>query len=536
MKNLHVLAVAVSLFFGTKNIHAQFLTGANFSGSFETKNQLFRTDNNIGATVPNDKIGSNNYLKLDFSKGIFVAGMRYEAYLPVIFGYSPLYNGNKIVNRFFGIRKDEFELTVGNFYEQFGSGLVFRAYEDRQLGIDNSVDGVSIKFNIIEPVTIKAIYGKQRLGMETGNGIIRGIDAELDVFGLLKSNTANYLSVSGSLVSRYEAYTGGLSTVPENVTAYSARFDFVAGNFGLNSEYVQKSSDPHLLNKYSYRKGRTLLINSSYSLEGMGMNVNLRRTENMDFRAEREAVNSDLLINYVPGLSKQHKYSVLNLYPYAVQSNNEIGGQIDFYATVPKGTFLGKNYGTLISANFSTYYEMDTIATTNAEAFNSDFFAVSKTKYFHDFNVEIEKKWSKKLKTTLTYANIYYNKTKLEGEAYEIVKSNSVVADFLYLINEKNSLRVELSHLATKTDYLNWVGAMVEYGVAPYFTCFVSDLYNYQGNKRAHYYNTGFAISKGDLNFSLRYGRQKKGVLCVGGVCTQVPAFSGFVAGLTVAF
>jgi len=77
---------------------------------------------------------------------------------------------------------------------------------------------------------------------------------------------------------------------------------------------------------------------------------------------------------------------------------------------------------------------------------------------------------------------------------------------------------------------------MVEYGVAPYFTCFVSDLYNYQGNKRAHYYNTGFAISKGDLNFSLRYGRQKKGVLCVGGVCTQVPAFSGFVAGLTVAF
>jgi hypothetical protein len=33
-------------------------------------------------------------------------------------------------------------VTIGNFYDQFGSGMIFRAYEERQLGIDNSLDGI----------------------------------------------------------------------------------------------------------------------------------------------------------------------------------------------------------------------------------------------------------------------------------------------------------------------------------------------------------------------------------------------------------
>ena len=33
------------------------------------------------------------------------------------------------------------DVTIGNFYDQFGSGLVFRSYEERNLGIDNAMDG-----------------------------------------------------------------------------------------------------------------------------------------------------------------------------------------------------------------------------------------------------------------------------------------------------------------------------------------------------------------------------------------------------------
>ena len=40
-------------------------------------------------------------------------------------------------------------MTVGNFYDQFGSGLVFRSYEERNLGIDNAMDGFRL---ILQPI------------------------------------------------------------------------------------------------------------------------------------------------------------------------------------------------------------------------------------------------------------------------------------------------------------------------------------------------------------------------------------------------
>ena len=36
------------------------------------------------------------------------------------------------------------ELTLGDYYDQFGSGLIFRTYEERSLGIDNSLRGARL--------------------------------------------------------------------------------------------------------------------------------------------------------------------------------------------------------------------------------------------------------------------------------------------------------------------------------------------------------------------------------------------------------
>ena len=37
---------------------------------------------------------------------------------------------------------DNLEITAGNYYDQLGSGLIFRSYEEKGLGIDNAMDGV----------------------------------------------------------------------------------------------------------------------------------------------------------------------------------------------------------------------------------------------------------------------------------------------------------------------------------------------------------------------------------------------------------
>ena len=52
--------------------------------------------------------------------------------------YDPQYRGNGIPFRFISYVSDGLEVTVGNYYEQFGSGLVLRTYEDKGLGVDNA--------------------------------------------------------------------------------------------------------------------------------------------------------------------------------------------------------------------------------------------------------------------------------------------------------------------------------------------------------------------------------------------------------------
>ena len=67
--------------------------------------------------------------------------MRYESYLDPILGYPGRFRGSGVGYRYANYAKENFEVTLGNFYEQFGSGLLLRAYEERQLGIDNALDG-----------------------------------------------------------------------------------------------------------------------------------------------------------------------------------------------------------------------------------------------------------------------------------------------------------------------------------------------------------------------------------------------------------
>ena len=63
-----------------------------------------------------------------------------RAILPsALLGYSEIYNNDGIAQYFFKYEDQKNEIKVGSIYEQFGNGLIFRAWEDRQLGINNSI-------------------------------------------------------------------------------------------------------------------------------------------------------------------------------------------------------------------------------------------------------------------------------------------------------------------------------------------------------------------------------------------------------------
>lgn len=122
------------------------LQGGSITGNMETNVQYLNTDTLIGAFAPDQKVVMNAYMNVNYSVNKFRAGMRLESYLPAIAGYPAFYSGTGIPYRYFQYASDEITVTVGNFYDQFGSGLIFRSYEERALGLDNAMEGASIRF------------------------------------------------------------------------------------------------------------------------------------------------------------------------------------------------------------------------------------------------------------------------------------------------------------------------------------------------------------------------------------------------------
>lgn len=495
----------------------------HLSGSFESYTQLYQRDTKINAVLPQDRIGSNNFLKIDYNYKKFTAGLQFEGYLPSIAGYPYSINQSKIINRYIKYGTDKFSIQVGDFYEQFGSGLVFRSWENRQIGINNALEGVNVMVKPLSFIQLKAVYGRPRKVLDRSNSIVRGIDAEFDITGIDKTYAGNInISAGISYVTRYQQYTGPDIDFPATVKALAARFNIAGPSANISVEYVHKGEDPNINNFQKRSAGKALLLNGSYAKKNLGITFNLRAMENLDFRGERDATATMLPVNFIPALTKQHDYLATNIYVYNAQPLAESGGQIDLFYNL-KGK---KNKPSRLAVNFAHYRSL---SDTN------NLFSAGNNKYFQDFSAEWKKKWSGKWSTILAYHNLFYNKSIVEGGIYPDIKSNIFVVNALYKYSKKNSLRFELQSLFTQQDNGNWFAAVTEFGFAPKWNVFVSDLYNY-GVTKIHYPTIGGSYTKSGSRFSMSYGRQRAGLFCVGGICRFVPAATGITATLTTTF
>ncbi len=533
------------LHFGQGNIE-QTLNKGQIRGNFQFDGQYYQEDTVIGAQQPNEEILSNGFLNLVYSNGNFSTGFRYESYQNALLGFPEGYQGNGITYRFATFTKDELSVTAGNFYEQFGNGLAFRAYEERGLGYDNVMDGVRIKYEPLEGINLTAMTGKQRIFFEYGDGIVRGFDADINLNQLIPSFKENKtkIIVGGSAVSKYQADQDSRYVLPENVATVASRINVNRGKININAEYAYKNNDPSADNGFIYRQGEAMFLQTSYSQKGFGLVLAAKRNDNFSFRSNRNEAQQNLLINYLPALTKQHTYNLLaTLYPYATQLNGEIAFQADLIYKFKKGTFLGGKSGMDIQLNYSTANNIDTThlndELTLRQGYKSDFLKIGEV-YFKDFNVQVDKKFSKKVKGRFTYANLVYNQDVIEGKPGKPkVYANIGIADVTYKFSLRKSLRTEAQVLLTEQDQGEWATLLLEYSYSPHWFVAFLDQYNY-GNKdsdlQVHYYNvSGGYVNKGN-RISISYGRQRAGIFCVGGVCRVVPASNGVYLSVTSSF
>jgi len=503
------------------------------TGSFESYNQYYVGDNKTNSEVPDSRIGSNNYLKLDYRKGNFTFGIRYEGYFPPLLGYPMEFEGRGIANRFASFENELLKVTGGNLYEQFGSGLVLRAFEERLLGIDNSIDGVNVHLNPYSGITLKGVLGEQRDFFELSEGQVRGFDSEFSMKQLMDFKKNADLVLGFSAVSKFQEYTGPDEDFPEIVNAYSYRMAVQGTKANLELEYATKSPDPSETNNFGMEDGSAALLRIGYFIPNLGANLTLRRIENFDFRSDRQASITRLWMNYVPAETRQHGYLLSNIYPYNAQNQGEAGGQIDLTYNLKKGSGLGGKYGTNVSVNFAKY---NSLKLADEQEGTTDFLGLGNIEYYEDFNVEVKRKISKKYRMIFGYVSQKYNRQIVEGIPSDLIETDIAIVEAQLKFPKRRSARVELQHLWTTQDQKEWLAYLVEYNMAPKWFLYVFDQYNYGAEEKVHYYQAGFAYIKGATRIAGSYGRQRGGLLCVGGVCRFVPFATGWNLNISTSF
>jgi len=535
-----VLSACLAILFPLTSLSQDGLPG-EIHGNFQMDMQYYNSDTVIGAPDVPEQMLMRGFSNLNYTLGDFTAGVRYESYLNTLQGFDPRYEGNAFPYRFASYNADGLEITVGNYYEQFGNGLIFRSYEEWGLGYDNVMDGIRVKGSPYKGVYIKGIIGTQRSFMSQGPGIVRGADIEVivnELFDSLQAKTT--LILGGSFISKYQEDIDPIYVLPENVAAWAGRVTLIRGNVNLMGEYAYRFNDPSMINGYIYKPGEALMLSASYSVKGFGVVVTAKRVDNMDFRSDRTAAGSSLSINYLPSISKVHTYSLSAYYPYATQPNGETGIQAEVMYKFKKDSRIGGKYGVQLAVNYTAISGLKTTPLYNGLGYQSEFLAVGDEPYFSDFNIDITKKFSKKIKASFSYINLVYNKDIVQGLAgYGTIYADIGVIDVTYKIKRKRTLRMELQSLTTKQDDGSWIQSLAEYTMAPHWFIAVFDEYNY-GNKkeqrRLHYFTTQAGYKNKGNTITVGYGRQRAGIFCVGGVCRNVPASNGITLAITSSF
>lgn len=553
MKKYIALVLVVAL--STASVYAQ--DKGVFSGNLQSNFNVFLKDSLIGAVEGaspqyGKQISSAEswlYMNYDIKGWHFAA--RYD-----------LFNNSNLLNPadaysgqglgFWQIKKNvgDLEITAGSFYDQFGSGAVFRAFENRLIGIDYAMEGVRLKYNISKDFSVKAFTGKQKGGLErrfdASPQIVKGINAEKGFM----SEKGSILNVGASAVNRTldeNAYSKlvteiqGLGLSKEdgfypkyNTYLMNGYFNASVGDFGFNGEFNYKTAEPIKDNRDSliYGDGNLALAGVSYSKRklgkkknaGIGINLQYRRIDNFALNVDPYSQLNLLqgLLSYQPSLSRQASYRMLARYQAPAQFTGEQGIQAEIIYSFNKNTNITLNY--------------------------SDITDLEGRQLFREKFVQVEHKISSKWKGKLGLQMVNYNQEVYEvkpiGKA-EDVETFTPFGEITYKINRKNSLRFESQMLITEQDLGSFYHGILEWTSSPKFTVAISDMVNTNpvrivneslADQVLHYPSFFVKYNVKTTSFTAAYIKQVEGVVCTGGVCRLEPAFSGIRFTLSTQF
>lgn len=532
------------------------------SGNFMSNTQFYVRDSIIGATTEvynKYKSSTDAWLFLNYNIKGYSFSLRYDMY-----NNSPLLNPQTVYNKqgvgFWQASKDigNLNLTVGYFYDQFASGMIFRAYEERLLGLDYAIQGLRAKYTLGN-LTVKGFAGQQKGNYPNDKfGVfpeaIKGLNAEYNG-ALCKS-----LFISGgmSAVNRTLSQENMNKVVDEiNGQALSTRFIPKYNTNAFNGYARLSYKALTLYNEYNYKtkeaiqnQDATALINRDgsiifstlgYSKSGLGKkkkfslgaNLQYKRVENFVFRTSPYEQLNNGLIGYNPSITRQNTYRLLARYNAVTQFLGEESMQGEL--------IISPKRGTTITMNVSNVNSLKENGDTSGNALH----------LFSEYYFEVQHKINKSTKIKFGLQSIFYDQSRFEQKVrdstYKDVETFTPFLEVVYKLNKKASLRFESQYLKTDADLGSFANAVIELNYAPHWSFSVGDMVNTEphrssfsqgvvSDKIIHYYSSFIGYTSGPTVVSLAYIKQVQGVNCTGGICRVEPAFSGVRFSLSTSF
>lgn len=515
-------------------------------GGFQANANLFLRDSQIGAfNIPQydyQLFGAESWVDLNAAYAGFSVGVRFDFFhnsnlLNPVSSYTDQGVGRWYVQK----ETDRFEVKAGYLYDQIGSGIVFRAYEERAQLIDNALYGISGKYRFNDNWSVKAFTGKQKNLFDEYNSILKGVT----VSGFYTpSDTSSWSIAPGfgfvnrtfgdEIVNQLATIVADYQLEDQFIPYYNVNAFTLFNNLSWKdiSWYVETAFKPKdiyydanalralpkgqtALGKLVSGKGSVLYTSLSYTHNTLGLTAEWKRTEGMVFRAEPLLSLNKGLVGFIPPMARINTYRLNSYYYPATQFLNEMAYQIDLRYG------LGEHWN--FSVNFSDIRDKD---------FDQEF--------YKELYVEVVYKQPSRWQLTTGIQRQEFNQALYYGKTGENdVKTITPFAEFLYKFNRKTSLRIEAQYMDNKEDIGSWVYGLAELGFAPHWLIEVSDMYNTKptkGKKSINYPAVGFAYTRGANRYALRYVKQIEGIVCSGGICRLEPAFSGLRATITSTF
>lgn len=519
---------------------------AQLSGDFQSNYNFYQYDASLagqdtGSTDVNPLYkkslsGGEAWLTNRLSYKGFTAFLRID-----VFNNSNLYDPLKSFTSYgigaWSVSKEIGELTItgGYIYDQIGSGLLFRAYEDRGLLIDNVLEGVHVRYRPASNITIKAFTGQQKKITpdkltERYQPVIKGINAEGDFnIGSKVHLSPGIGAVNRTLDDASMAFVVSNINAQAVETRFEPRYNMYAltgyntltvGDFSWYAEGAYKTHEAIVVDNntgfLADKAGNAEYTTIGYARKGIAVNLTGKRTENFVMRTSPNETLFRGVLNWQPVVARIRPQRLLSRYSPASQDISEMAAGADVLISPKEDLDITLNY-----THINTLEDVE---------------------LYREAYGELEYRGFKKWILIAGGQYLHYNQDLYQTRpGRPMVEAVTGFAEATYRITEKKSLRLEVEYMDNKQDYGSWAFALLEYNIAPRWSFSVSDMYitwlnpeNLSGlTKSPHYYNAFLAYTKGPHRFTLSYVKQPDGINCTGGVCRYEPAFSGLRVGIT---